>query len=117
MVITFRTKKLERLLNSEQAMRREFEPGRVRKLMNRLRELRDMPDLGAMQTLPYARCHPLTGDRDGEWSVDLDLPWVLVFCSAHDPEPRPPAGEIDVGRITAIRVLEVTRDTHDRGHH
>jgi plasmid maintenance system killer protein len=115
--IVFRTRKLEKLLNSRREMDREFPPARVRKLMNRLRELRDMPNLGAMESLPYVRCHALKHDREGQWSLDLDLPWVLLIEPFDEPMPTRDDGAIDVDRVTTVRVLEITRDTHDRGHH
>jgi len=60
-----------------------------------------------MSTLPPARCHPLQGDRAGEFAVDVHQPYRLIFEPANDPIPKKEDGSIDLKKITRIRILEV----------
>lgn len=49
--------------------------------------------------LPALHCHPLTGDRDGQWAVSLNGQVRLIFCFLDD-------------EMKIIRIEEVT-DYHD----
>lgn len=71
-------------------------------------ELRAADTLADIGTLPPARCHQLSGDRAGQFAVDVQHPFRLIFESAHDPVPRKEDGGIDLTRVTAVRILEVT---------
>ena len=71
-------------------------------------ELRAADTLADISTLPPARCHQLSGDRAGQFAVDVRHPFRLIFEPAHDPVPRKEDGGIDLPRVTAIRILEVT---------
>ena len=75
-------------------------------------ELRAADTLADISTLPPARCHQLSGDRAGQFAVDVRHPFRLIFEPAHDPVPRKEDGGIDLTRVTAIRILEVT-DYHE----
>lgn len=70
-----------------------------------------MTVLSDIRNLPGPRCHELTGDREGQLSVDLDHPYRLLFEPADDPIPIKPDMGLDWTRVTAVRILEVT-DTH-----
>lgn len=59
------------------------------------------------QLFPRSKCHPLTGDRMGQWSVALKYPFVLLFEPANEPLPKLDDGGLDLERITAVRVLGV----------
>ena len=71
-------------------------------------ELRAADTLADISTLPPARCHQLTGHRAGQFAVDVQHPFRLIFEPAHDPVPRKHDGGIDLTRVTAVRILEVT---------
>jgi proteic killer suppression protein len=71
-------------------------------------ELRAADTLADISMLPPARCHGLSGDRAGQFAVDVQHPFRLIFEPAHDPVPRKKDGGIDHARVTAIRILEVT---------
>ncbi len=71
-------------------------------------ELRAADTLADISMLPPARRHGLSGDRAGQFAVDVQHPFRLIFEPAHDPVPRKEDGGIDLARVTAIRILEVT---------
>ncbi len=58
------------------------------------------------------RCHELSGERAGQFTVDLDHPYRLIFVPNHDPVPKLPSGGTDWQAITAITILGI-EDTHE----
>ncbi len=71
-------------------------------------ELSAADTLAEISALPSARCHQLIGDRAGQFAVDVQHPFRVIFEPAHDPVPRKEDGGIDLTRVMAIRILEVT---------
>lgn len=111
MIIMFRTEKLQKSCNNLAAAQKKWGPEMGKLLMRRLDELHAADVLADIRLLPQARCHELTGDLNGQLSVDLKHPRRLLFEPAHDPIPLKPDGGLDWTKVTAVRILEV-RDTH-----
>ncbi len=84
---------------------------RARKLQQRLAELKAADTLSDISHLPPPRCHALTGNRTGQFSVDLDHPYRLLFIPADDPIPYKEDGGIDLALVTEIEIIEI-EDTH-----
>lgn len=84
---------------------------RARKLQQRLAELNAADVLSDISHLPPPRCHALTGNRTGQFSVDLDHPYRLLFIPADDPIPYREDGGIDLALVTEIEIIEIV-DTH-----
>jgi proteic killer suppression protein len=53
----------------------------------------------------------LSGDRDGQLSIDLEHPYRLLFIPANDPIPVTKDGGLDWTKVTEIEIVEIT-DTH-----
>lgn len=107
MDITFKTGKLAKLFNSERALYREFGKENGRVLMRRLLMLMAAPTLAEVSYLKPERRHALTGNRKGQFAVDVKLPDRLPFRPNHDPLPRMEDGGIELTKVTAITVLGV----------
>ena len=93
--------------NSMDKMIREFGAESAKKLGMRLQAIEAADCLADLFTLPQCRCHPLNGDRKGQFAVDLKHPFRLVFEPRHDPMPLADDGGIDLSRVTAVKVLAV----------
>jgi proteic killer suppression protein len=109
--IVFKTSKLRKQCNSFNKARRSFGDSGAKKLMQRLAEIRAAENLQQLMRLPAPRCHPLTGDLGGLFSVDLDHPYRLLFEPAHEPLPVDEDGSLDYSRVTRVRIWE-RKDTH-----
>ena len=83
---------------------------RAQRIMQRLEDLASARTLEVFRTLP-GRCHELHGVRSGQFSLDLDHPYRLVFCPVGD-DCKKPDGGLDWSRIVVVRVLGVI-DTHE----
>lgn len=85
---------------------------RAKLVKQRLDELAAAPTLEIMRTLPKANCHGLSGDRKGEFAVDISANHRIIFEPDHDPVPLKPNGEIDWTQITNITILDIGEDYH-----
>jgi len=109
--ISFEKKKLQAICNSEKSMQQAYGKDMAAKLALRLADLRAAANLVEMSHLPPARCHLLTGNRKGQFSVDLVHPYRLIFIPDHDPIPLDAQGGIDRQAVTEIVIVEIA-DTH-----
>ncbi|MCY3765902.1 MAG: killer suppression protein HigA [Gemmatimonadetes bacterium] len=75
--------------------------------MMRLAVLANASTLAAIPHTPPDRRHQLTGDREGQYAVDLDKHNRLIFAPNHDPVPLLDDGGVDIHSVTAITIIEV----------
>jgi plasmid maintenance system killer protein len=111
MVVFFQSKKLQKICSSQKEMLKAFGAPRARKLQQRLMELNAADNLSHIARVPPPRCHQLTGNRQGQLSVDLDHPYRLLFIPAHNPIPVKADGGLDWEQVTEIEIVEIA-DTH-----
>lgn len=74
-------------------------------------ELDAADSLADVSRLPPPRCHALSGDRQGTFSVDLLHPYRLIFAPADEPLPMNEQGGLDLKRVCEVLILEIA-DTH-----
>ena len=110
MELEFSSKKLEKTLNSESLIRRDYGDANGRKIMRRLEVLAAAPSLAHVPRSKPERCHQLTQDRDEEYAVDIEHPYRLLF-KPQDPIPRLPDGGVDVAAVTRIVIIGI-KDYH-----
>jgi plasmid maintenance system killer protein len=111
MLIYFRTSKLQKLCSKEREMLKQLGRVMANKLQQRLMELNAAESLADVSHLPPPRCHELTGNRSGQFSVDLEQPYRLLFIPADDPVPLKGDGGIDLAQVREIEIIEI-EDTH-----
>lgn len=107
MYITYKGESEKQLFESSRKLKKKFGSDLAKKIMQRLSELAAADTLAMMSQLPPARCHPLKGDRKGQFAVDLKQPYRLVFEIAQIPIPCKEDGGVDMDKVEAIRVLSV----------
>jgi len=79
MDVSFRTRQLEQCyLDSAKAIRL-WGNELARKYIQRVNILRAVKNLPDLRGLPGLRCHPLKGERAGQWAINLDRLNRLVF--------------------------------------
>ncbi len=92
-------------------MKRAFGVKNAAKLGQRLFELQAAESLQEISYHPPARCHELTGKQAGEFSVDLEHPYRLLFVPVDKPVPRLKDGGIDRSRVREIEIIDI-KDPH-----
>lgn len=107
MRIEFATKKMQKACGSDKAMRKEWGDQLARKLRQRLSEFGSFDSLADASLLPTMRCHELSGNRSGQFAVDLIHPRRLTFRPGHDPLPTKTDGGLDWSKVTVIVMVEV----------
>jgi proteic killer suppression protein len=108
MEIYFDNRKLQKLCNDPD---KHLGSKQSKKLKQRLMELRAASCLAEISHLPPVRCHELQLNRKGQFSVDLEHPYRLIFICRNNPVPLLSSGGIDRMQITEIIVLGIV-DTH-----
>jgi plasmid maintenance system killer protein len=112
MELHFKSRKLCRACLVEVDSIRMWGPVQARIVRRRVAEVAAAENLAVIATLPTARLHTLTGDREGQFAIDVKHPFRLIL-EPLDEIPRLPDGGVDLRQINAIRILEI-RDYH--GH-
>ena len=74
-------------------------------------ELKAAKSLEEMSHLPPPRCHALSEDRVGQFSVDLVHPYRLLFIAVIDPTSGVKEKDIDRSGVSEIEIIEIV-DTH-----
>ena len=104
--ISWSDRKLEKVCSDDRQGARHWGAENWARLRRRLASLLGAPTLQDMAGVP-GNCHQLSGDRDGQFALDLWGPYRLVFEPDHDPLPTLPDEGIDRARVTDIRIREV----------
>ena len=112
MDVSFATSKLQKLCNNSKKMVSELGPRDAERLQQRLLEMRRVETLRELELLPATGCHPLKGNRRGEWAVYLAHPRRLIFLPDHEPLPVLSDGGLDTSRVTRVVIIEVGVDYH-----
>ncbi|TMS94092.1 plasmid maintenance system killer [Pseudoalteromonas sp. S201] len=84
MEIDFRTNKLEKCFKESRLANREFGDQVGRKYIQRINLIKAAKDLDEVKKLPGLRCHPLKGDRKGQFAVNLTGFYRLIFTVEGD---------------------------------
>jgi proteic killer suppression protein len=77
--IAFATKKLEKCYRDCAQGVRMWGPAVARKHIQRIDILQEASDLAEIEALPGLRCHPLKGQRRGQFGVTLHDRWRLII--------------------------------------
>lgn len=84
MQVNFRTRKLCKQYESGKEAVKAYGPEVGRKYVQRINIIRQTRTLAELQALPGLRCHPLKGDRQGQWAVNLTGFVRLIFTFEDD---------------------------------
>jgi len=106
MEISYKSKKLEKQLTDPKKMNKAFGV-MARKVNQRVKDLSGVETLADMRKIPAARCHELTGNKDGSLAVDVSGNYRLVFEPEHNPKPEKEDGGLDWQQVTRIKILSV----------
>jgi len=82
--IEFRTNKLEKCFKESRQASKEFGDKVARKYIQRINIIKSAKNLDAVKKLPGLRCHPLKGDRKGQYAVNLTGFYRLIFTVEGD---------------------------------
>ena len=84
MLIEYRKKQLEKVCTDALVARKKYGNLMARKIFQRIGEIEASDTVETMVEHRLGRCHPLTGDRQGQYAVDLVQPYRMVFTKEGD---------------------------------
>ena len=112
MEISYFSKKLKKAFEIEKVAIKRWGPENGRILLRRHGQLKAAVSLYDFSLLPQVRCHPLTGNRKGQFACDGKHPFRLVFEPDHDVVAEMEICGVDLKKVTRIHIVEVV-DYHD----
>lgn len=101
---SFADHRLARAVESERLLRREEGPERAKKILQRLAQLRVAESAADLKLMP-GRFHELSADRKGQFALDLDHPYRLIF--EPDKLSEDDTSDIDLATVTRVVVIEI----------
>ncbi len=107
MDISFKNNKLQKVFNSSAELTKKYGARNARIIQRRMAFLRAAPTLAEVPHRPPERRHQLEGRRKGEFAVDIEHPFRIVFKPGHNPVPKTKDGGIDLTQVTAIEILSI----------
>jgi toxin HigB-1 len=77
--ITYKNRKIERICTDAKAADRAYGKGVAEKIHMRIDQIHAADTVEMMILFRIGRCHPLSGNRKGQFAMDLDHPYRLIF--------------------------------------
>ena len=111
MDISFRSRKMMKIFNSEKELVKEYGKEMAGKIIKRMVVLRSAENLDAVPPSPPPRRHELFNDWKEHFAVDLVHPHRLIFKPNASPIPRKKDGGIDLFQVTSIEIVAI-KDYH-----
>jgi len=84
MKVHFRTKKLQKQYENEKEAQKTYGEEVARKYIQRINIIQSVDNFQELKDLPGLNCHPLKGDRQGEWAIKLNRFYRLIFTLQDD---------------------------------
>ena len=84
MEVTFRTRRLEREYREYKKAVKAYGNEIARKYIDRINIIKTVVDIDELMGLPVVRCHPLKGDRAGQYAIKLTGFYRLIFTLKGD---------------------------------
>ena len=116
MEIFSKDKRLKAVLEDESKCKRLYGAPMAGKIQLRIAALRAAESLATFwpPKSPIERCHELTGDRKGVFSVDVKQPYRLLFAPIEETPPKDRSNEHERWKnITKINLLAI-ENTHGK---
>lgn len=94
MQVVYKNNKLESICTKASVAERKYDRRMAEKIQERIDQISSFPTVEMLIRFKVGGCHALTGDRKGQFAMDLVQPYRLIFTSA--------AQDIRVARILEI---------------
>ena len=107
MNIEFANNKIQKQLSNASEIKKAF-GNMAKKVALRLDDIKASPNLAVLMQIPAANCHALSGDRKGEWALNISPNYRLIFEIANSPIPLKEDNSVDVIKVTNIRIIKTT---------
>ena len=79
MQIEFRTRKLQKQYEDHRVAEKAYGKEVARRYIERVNIIQESNNFNELQSLPGLHCHPLKGDRKGQWAIKLTGYYRLII--------------------------------------
>ncbi len=79
MIVIFRTKQLERCYKEYRRAVKAYGEDTGKRYILRINTIKQARDIEELMKLPVLRCHPLKGNRAGQYAVNITGFYRLIF--------------------------------------
>jgi toxin HigB-1 len=107
MDIEFSSRSLQRACNSEKELIRRWGKDRGHVVGRRLQQIAAADNLVILSAVRSAKLHALKGKHAGQFAVDGNYPYRIIFEPSEKTAPKKSGGGQDLHRITKVKVIEV----------
>lgn len=84
MQIQYKDRKIEEICTVPKVAKRKYGTGMAIKIQQRIWQLMSVYSVEDLFQPHYGRCHRLTGNRAGQYAMDLEQPYRLIFVRIDD---------------------------------
>lgn len=77
--ITYRTNKLEKICTKYNQAQKEYGKNMAMLIHQRIAEIKSADTIEEMIQFSIGRCHALRGKREGQFAMNLEHPYRLIF--------------------------------------
>ena len=106
MEITYKDKKLEKIINDPRKIRKHFNQA-ADNIVKRIMVLARATNLEKVSEKPPTRLHLLKGDYKGYYAVDVNRELRIVFEINHDPVARRSDNSVDLEKVTKVCIVDI----------
>lgn len=106
MEVEYGSNKLKKQLSNASEIKRAFGTN-AKRISIRLDDIKASPNLAILKQIPGANCHSLSGNREGEWAVDISANYRLIFGIALSQVPLLEDGGVDATKVTDILIIKI----------
>ena len=107
MEVTFKDRKLERIIDDPRKLKKRFNEKVAKIIEKRINFLEEVENLGKIPTFPPTRLHLLKGDLKGKYAIDVTSQLRIVFEINQDPIPYRSDNSVDIDQVTKISVIGI----------
>lgn len=100
MEISFRDKKLHMLCESHRKLKPRYGDLQARRIIKRVNELISAKNLYDISKLSQARLHSLSGNRAGEFALDILHPYRIILVPID-------GSSADLKTVTAVEIVSI----------
>lgn len=112
MIVIFADRKLEKYANDFSLAQRKLGHNQAKLLHTRLNDFYDAENFSVLFDLP-GHHHPLTENRSGQWSCNLEQPSRLIYKPIISDELAQTEEHINLTQLVELTIIEIT-DYHDK---
>lgn len=110
MNVEYKTKKLYKSVKDLKAIQKNYGV-RAKKVNQRKEEIESSPNMEVLKNV-CPNCHPLTGDKEGQFAIEISGNHRITFKINHDEIPRIGNNQIDFSKVTDVKILHIGEDYH-----